>query len=122
RFMFQAEDGIRDRNVTGVQTCALPISYRLLTSRAEHRLLLRHDNADMRLTEIGYQNNLISEERYARFNEKKSNIEAELERLKKVRIKPNAHTQNIVEQRGGTALKDGILAADLLRRPEMDYA
>ncbi|CAD2071717.1 tRNA uridine-5-carboxymethylaminomethyl(34) synthesis enzyme MnmG [Jeotgalicoccus meleagridis] len=96
--------------------------YRLLTSRAEHRLLLRHDNADMRLTEIGYQNNLISEERYARFNEKKSNIEAELERLKKVRIKPNAHTQNIVEQRGGTALKDGILAADLLRRPEMDYA
>ena len=95
--------------------------YRLLTSRAEHRLLLRHDNADMRLTEIGYDHKLISEERFARFNQKKANIEAELDRLKKVRIKPNAHTQSIIEQRGGTALKDGILAADLLRRPEMDY-
>ncbi|MCK1977532.1 tRNA uridine-5-carboxymethylaminomethyl(34) synthesis enzyme MnmG [Jeotgalicoccus huakuii] len=95
--------------------------YRLLTSRAEHRLLLRHDNADMRLTEIGYDNKLISEERFARFNQKKANIEAELDRLKAVRIKPNAHTQSIIEQRGGTALKDGILAADLLRRPEMDY-
>lgn len=95
--------------------------YRLLTSRAEHRLLLRHDNADMRLTEIGYDHKLISEERFARFNQKKANIEAELDRLKKVRIKPNTHTQSIIEQRGGTALKDGILAADLLRRPEMDY-
>lgn len=95
--------------------------YRLLTSRAEHRLLLRHDNADMRLTQIGYDNKLISEDRYARFNEKKANIEAELDRLQKVRIKPNEHTQSIIEQRGGTALKDGILAADLLRRPEMDY-
>ena len=96
--------------------------YRLLTSRAEHRLLLRHDNADIRLTEIGYENGLISEERLARFNKKKANIDAELERLQKVRIKPNEHTQNIVAERGGTALKDGILAADLLRRPEMDYA
>lgn len=96
--------------------------YRLLTSRAEHRLLLRHDNADIRLTEIGYDNGLISEERLARFNKKKANIDAELERLQKVRIKPNEHTQNIVSERGGTALKDGILAADLLRRPEMDYA
>lgn len=95
--------------------------YRLLTSRAEHRLLLRHDNADMRLTQIGYDNKLISEDRYARFNEKKANIEAELDRLQKVRIKPNEHTQSIIEQHGGTALKDGILAADLLRRPEMDY-
>lgn len=96
--------------------------YRLLTSRAEHRLLLRHDNADIRLTDIGYENNLISEERYARFNKKKANIEAELDRLQKVRIKPNEHTQQIVAEHGGTALKDGILAADLLKRPEMDYA
>lgn len=95
--------------------------YRLLTSRAEHRLLLRHDNADIRLTEIGYENNLISEARYASFNAKKARVEAELERLKKVRIKPNEHTQNVVAEHGGTALKDGILAADLLKRPEMDY-
>ncbi|MHC0551380.1 tRNA uridine-5-carboxymethylaminomethyl(34) synthesis enzyme MnmG [Salinicoccus sp. CNSTN-B1] len=95
--------------------------YRLLTSRAEHRLLLRHDNADMRLTEIGHDIGLISDERYAAFKEKKQNIEDELERLKNIRIKPNAHTQSVIEKRGGTPLKDGILAVDLLRRPEMDY-
>ncbi|MET3110826.1 tRNA uridine 5-carboxymethylaminomethyl modification enzyme [Salinicoccus halitifaciens] len=95
--------------------------YRLLTSRAEHRLLLRHDNADMRLTDIGYKNGLISEERYARFNRKRDNIEAEMERLSKIRIKPDEHTQGIIKSRGGTPLKDGILALDLLRRPEMDY-
>lgn len=95
--------------------------YRLLTSRAEHRLLLRHDNADMRLTDIGYKNGLISEERYERFNRKRDNIEAEMERLSKIRIKPDEHTQGIIKSRGGTPLKDGILALDLLRRPEMDY-
>lgn len=96
--------------------------YRLLTSRAEHRLLLRHDNADMRLTEIGNDIGLISDERYETFKEKKQNIEDELERLRNIRIKPDAHTQSIIEERGGTLLKDGILAVDLLRRPEMDYA
>ncbi|WP_271400329.1 tRNA uridine-5-carboxymethylaminomethyl(34) synthesis enzyme MnmG [Salinicoccus roseus] len=96
--------------------------YRLLTSRAEHRLLLRHDNADMRLTEIGHRIGLISDERLEAFETKKRHIEEEFDRLKKIRIKPNAHTQAVVEQRGGTPLKDGILAIDLLRRPEMDYA
>jgi tRNA uridine 5-carboxymethylaminomethyl modification enzyme len=96
--------------------------YRLLTSRAEHRLLLRHDNADLRLTEIGYREQLISDARFNKFTQKKTHIENEIERLKNVRIKPNEHTQSIVESRGGTRLKDGILAADLLKRPEMDYA
>ena len=96
--------------------------YRLLTSRAEHRLLLRHDNADMRLTEIGHRIGLISDERLEAFETKKRHIEEESDRLKKIRIKPNAHTQALVEERGGTPLKDGILAIDLLRRPEMDYA
>ncbi|WP_049320709.1 tRNA uridine-5-carboxymethylaminomethyl(34) synthesis enzyme MnmG [Mammaliicoccus sciuri] len=96
--------------------------YRLLTSRAEHRLLLRHDNADLRLTDIGYEIGMISEERYAKFNQKREAISTEQERLRGIRIKPNAHTQSVIESRGGTALKDGILALDLLRRPEMDYA
>lgn len=95
--------------------------YRLLTSRAEHRLLLRHDNADMRLTEIGHDIGLISDARYDAFQVKKQNIENELERLKGIRIKPNALAQSIIAEKGGTALKDGILAIELLRRPEMDY-
>ncbi|WP_040928944.1 tRNA uridine-5-carboxymethylaminomethyl(34) synthesis enzyme MnmG [Nosocomiicoccus massiliensis] len=95
--------------------------YRLLTSRAEHRLILRHDNADLRLTDIGYREGLISEERYERFQSKKARIENELERLESIRIKPNEHTQSIIENKGGSRLKDGILARDLLRRPEMNY-
>ena len=95
--------------------------YRLLTSRAEHRLLLRHDNADLRLTEIGRKYGLISDARYEMFLSKKDAIEAELTRLEDIRIKPNAHTQSVIRARGGTELKDGIMALDLLRRPEMDY-
>ncbi|TDM13604.1 tRNA uridine-5-carboxymethylaminomethyl(34) synthesis enzyme MnmG [Macrococcus bovicus] len=96
--------------------------YRLLTSRAEYRLLLRHDNADLRLTEIGHKIGLISDERYSRFEEKKAAIEEEISRLSQVRIKPNEQTQHLIAERGGAALKDGILAIDLLKRPEMDYA
>ncbi|TDM40273.1 tRNA uridine-5-carboxymethylaminomethyl(34) synthesis enzyme MnmG [Macrococcoides goetzii] len=95
--------------------------YRLLTSRAEHRLLLRHDNADLRLTEIGKEIGLIDEARYAKFIAKKAAISEEIKRLTDTRIKPNALTQDMIASRGGTALKDGILAIDLLRRPEMDY-
>ncbi|WP_456272874.1 tRNA uridine-5-carboxymethylaminomethyl(34) synthesis enzyme MnmG [Bacillus sp. AK031] len=96
--------------------------YRLLTSRAEYRLLLRHDNADLRLTEIGHNIGLIPEDRYERFNSKKNLIEAEKERLKSIRLKPNEETQNVIKEAGGSELKDGILAADLLRRPEMNYS
>ena len=95
--------------------------YRLLTSRAEYRLLLRHDNADLRLVELGYNVGMISEGRYATFNEKKELIENEIARLREVIIKPNEATQAAIRSVGGSELKDGIRGADLLKRTEMHY-
>ncbi|WRP06632.1 tRNA uridine-5-carboxymethylaminomethyl(34) synthesis enzyme MnmG [Rossellomorea aquimaris] len=96
--------------------------YRLLTSRAEYRLLLRHDNADLRLTDIGHKIGLISDDRYERFTAKKEAIFSEKKRLEGVRIKPTEETQAVIREAGGSELKDGILAADLLKRPEMNYS
>ena len=95
--------------------------YRLLTSRAEYRLLLRHDNADLRLTEMGYNIGLISQERYEKFTAKKEAVEAEIKRLSSIILKPNEQVQGLIQSLGGTALKDGVRASDLLKRPEMSY-
>lgn len=94
--------------------------YRLLTSRAEYRLLLRHDNADFRLTEKGYELGLISQERYDRFLEKKAIVEKELDRLKSARLTPS-DVHDYLEEKGEPQLKDGKQAYDFLKRPYVTY-
>lgn len=95
--------------------------YRLLTSRAEYRLLLRHDNADLRLTPLGHEIGLVPQERYDQYLVKKAQIEGELERLSHIRLKPTAEVQKFLADKQKAPLKDGILAIDFLRRPEVSY-
>lgn len=95
--------------------------YRMMTSRAEYRLLLRQDNADLRLTEIGHKVGLISNERYERFLQKKDEIEKEIERLKATNIKPTKENNTILEKRGTTPLATGTKLSDLLKRTELTY-
>ncbi len=95
--------------------------YRMMTSRAEYRLLLRQDNADLRLTKKGYELGLISEERYQNVIQKEQLIAKEIERVEHVNIGANNLVQRILEEHGSTPLKHGTTLAELIRRPELNY-
>ena len=95
--------------------------YRMMTSRSEYRLLLRQDNADLRLTPKGHEIGLISDERYAAFLEKKAQIEKEIDRVEHTNIGPTPKVLSLLEQYSSTPLKSGIKLGELVRRPELDY-
>ncbi len=95
--------------------------YRMMTSRAEYRLILRQDNADLRLTRHGYEVGLISEERYNKVIEKERKINTEIERLESIKVGSSKNIQDFLQRNGSTPLVTGVTLAELIRRPELDY-
>lgn len=102
-----------------IKGCSDP--YRMMTSRSEYRLLLRQDNADERLTPIGHEVGLISDERYNAFLEKEAQIDAEIKRMNKTAVSPSEELNKMLESRGTAAISSGIKLADLIKRPQISY-
>ena len=95
--------------------------YRMMTSRAEYRLILRQDNADLRLTKLGYEIGLIDEERYQRLLKKEADIQSEIERLEKTNVGASKEVQEVLTACGSTPLNSGTSLAELIKRPELSY-
>lgn len=102
-----------------IKGCSDP--YRMMTSRSEYRLLLRQDNADERLTPLGHEIGLISDERYAAFLKKQEQIKAEIHRMKKTTVSPSAELNAMLEAKGTAPIATGVRFADLIRRPQISY-
>lgn len=121
-FIMQRSQGYIGVMIDDLVTKGTTEPYRLLTSRAEYRLLLRHDNADLRLTQLGRDIGLVDDDRYAVFQAKKAAVQAEIERLSQIRLTPKTPgLVDYLDRINSTQLKDGILAIDLLKRPEVKY-
>lgn len=102
-----------------IKGCSDP--YRMMTSRSEYRLILRQDNADERLTSLGYEIGLISEERYGKFLEKQRLIKAEINRVKKTSLPPSEGLNALLRERGTAEISNGVRMSDLIRRPQISY-
>ncbi|MGT2772239.1 tRNA uridine-5-carboxymethylaminomethyl(34) synthesis enzyme MnmG [Streptococcus marimammalium] len=120
-FILKRSDGYIGVMIDDLVTKGTLEPYRLLTSRAEYRLILRHDNADMRLTELGHSIGLVDDERYREFLNKKNKIDKELTRLDSVKLKPVSKTNEKIVSLGFKPLTDALTAKEFMRRPEVDY-